>query len=318
MSLGGAFNYYYALLMSGTTSGDPLYLEARAGGTSSYARTTTGYSINTWHHSCAVVASATDRRVFIDGGSKDTETVTRNPTITTTAIGVNLHGGTAYNGMVGAMAEAAIWDVALTDAEVAIVASGISPLLMRPNDLVAYWPIIGRTSPEIDIFGGYDMSITGGSMAAAPHPRIAYPSHKTYQIPPYIVNPIVNVNTLVLNGVVISTDVIGGTRTVSLDTLTLAGSAVTANVNAVGFIIVDTLTLAGSAVTVSVDANVSIPVNTLTLSGSAVTVSAGTTVTTSVNTLTLASSAITASVVATVSISMNTLTLAGSAQVLYS
>ncbi len=38
--------------------------------------------------------------------------------------------------------EEANWNVALTDAEVAALASGVSPLLVRPENLVRYRPLI--------------------------------------------------------------------------------------------------------------------------------------------------------------------------------
>lgn len=36
----------------------------------------------------------------------------------------------------------AIWDVALSDAEVALLSRGASPMLVRPEALVEYWPMI--------------------------------------------------------------------------------------------------------------------------------------------------------------------------------
>ena len=65
-----------------------------------YAETTTGYSINTWHHLAGVWAAADDIRVYIDGGSKGIATT---PTLLTglvtanrTCYGVSDGAGTAY------------------------------------------------------------------------------------------------------------------------------------------------------------------------------------------------------------------------------
>ena len=62
------------------------------------------------------------------------------------------------------------------------MAAGYSPLLIRPQSLVFYAPIIGRTSPEIDVVGGYDMTLYNGP-TTVPHPRVIHPSTQIYKIP---------------------------------------------------------------------------------------------------------------------------------------
>ena len=84
-------------------------------------------------------------------------------------------GATNNNSMDGYMAEAAVWNVALTSAEVSVLSKGYSPLLVRPQSIVSYWPLIGRTSPEIDLVGGYGMTLVNAPTTAA-HPRIIYPT----------------------------------------------------------------------------------------------------------------------------------------------
>jgi hypothetical protein len=71
------------------------------------------------------------------------------------------------------MAEVGIWNAALTDAEVAILALGYSPDQVRPASLVEYWKLIGRNSPETGI-KGYDMTLYNAPLVAN-HPRIIYP-----------------------------------------------------------------------------------------------------------------------------------------------
>lgn len=102
--------------------------------------TSTAYSANTWHHALAVFASLSDIRVYIDGGSKGTTTANFTPSgIDITTIGRNEALG---NYMDGQIAEAAMWNVALTDAEAAVLGKGFSPLLVRPANLVLYMPLI--------------------------------------------------------------------------------------------------------------------------------------------------------------------------------
>jgi hypothetical protein len=66
------------------------------------------------------------------------------------------------------VAEAAIWNVELTHDEMAILGTGMSPLAVRPGSLVGYWPVVGRTSPEIGVVGG-SMTVSG-SPAYTDHP----------------------------------------------------------------------------------------------------------------------------------------------------
>lgn len=167
-----ADNYHY-LRAAGSVASDPVQAGSAASGTARNATSSTGYSLNTWHHAAGVFTAAADRAAFIDGGSKGTNTQSTTPAgLDATAIG-RLETSTPANHMSGMIAEAAVWDVALTDAEVAILAAGYSPLFVRPENRIAYWPLLGRTSPEIDIIGRFEMTVTGAVVAA--HPRVRYP-----------------------------------------------------------------------------------------------------------------------------------------------
>jgi hypothetical protein len=74
--------------------------------------------------------------------------------------------------MSGRVAEGVIYGVALSDAEVAQLATGVSPLLVRPGDILNYYPLIGRASPEIDLVGGNNLTVTGA--AAGAHTAMRY------------------------------------------------------------------------------------------------------------------------------------------------
>ncbi len=186
---------HHRLLIRGAEGGDPV-----AAGTQTVAAgytdaiTSTGYSANTWHHAAGVWASPTSRAAYIDGGSKGTDATSKTPAGTPDSLIIGLIEGSNGSGqsqyMSGRIAEVAIWDVALTDAEVAILALGYSPLLIRPQSLVAYWPLIGRTSPEIDIVGGYDMALNNGPTTVA-HPRVLYPSRPHILLPSDVAPPVV-------------------------------------------------------------------------------------------------------------------------------
>ena len=178
---------YYRLFFYGTGAGDPIGAQSlKVGVSNAFAETTTGYSQSTLHHIAGVFASDISRSVYIDGGSKGISTteVVLSVTNPTAAIGALKPTGVATDFLDGTAAECGIWNVVLTDAEVAGLALGYSPLLIRPQSLVAYWPLIGRTSPEIDLVGGYDMTLVNAPTTAA-HPPVMYPvSPQMFRPPP--------------------------------------------------------------------------------------------------------------------------------------
>ena len=145
------------------------------------ADTTTGPTTNTWHHACAVFASATSRSAYIDGGSKGTNTDSETASsINNVSIGRTYYYNSADNvwsgSYSGAVAEVGIWNVALTDSEIAILGNGYSPLFVRPQSLVFYAPLIRTVLDRID-----NKTFTAnGSPAVAAHPAIIYPA-QVYQ-----------------------------------------------------------------------------------------------------------------------------------------
>ena len=165
----------WGLTLRGDVDGDPVGAYTQV---TSYSRTdtTTGYSANTWHHVAGVWYDATNRSAFIDGGSKDT-----NPAIQTIlgqdrfSIGRNgrLSPGNYFS---GSIAEAAVWNIALTDAEVAILAAGYSPLFVHPQNLVFYMPLV-RDNDE-DIVGVLSLTAFSGNSGPgiSAHPRIIRPA----------------------------------------------------------------------------------------------------------------------------------------------
>lgn len=146
------------------------------------ALTSTTISASTVFHACGVWASATDRRAFLNGGGKVTEATSLTPAgIDRTSIGVG-DSSSASNPLApagtGSLAEVAIWNVALADADVASLALGVHPFMVRPDKLVAYWPMIGTYSPEINRKSNTATMAIQGSLSQSAHPRIFMPSQR--------------------------------------------------------------------------------------------------------------------------------------------
>lgn len=178
---------FHALFIQGSAVGDPVCAYSFAG-TGAYSTTTTGYSINTWHHACGVWSATNSRKSYIDAGSVGENTTDLTPVgLDRTAIGKLMRstpGGPFY----GRIAEAGIWNVVLDTSEISALARGALPLRVRPGSLVAYWPLWGRTSPEIDPVGKYDMTVVGAT--AADHCRTVRAMRRWSRIAPTVASAI--------------------------------------------------------------------------------------------------------------------------------
>lgn len=162
---------YHVLVAHGGLGGDPVTARSRAA--NGTAQSSTGYSINTWHHACGVFTAADDRAAFIDGGSKGTD-ATSSADTGFDAMSIGRVGDSSPSDYFsGRIAEVGIWDVALSDAEVAVLGAGYSPLFVRPQNLVAYWSLI--RDEDQDRVGGFDMTAFN-TPTIATHAPVSYPT----------------------------------------------------------------------------------------------------------------------------------------------
>lgn len=133
------------------------------------------YSADTWYHVGGVFTNPTSRNIYVDGISRGSNSTSSTPTgLDQTAIGM-FRDDTPRAPFDGYLAEAAVYSTNLTAAEMAILAMGMSPLAVRPQNLVAYWPLYGNLSPEPDwLENKYNMTLTNGP-TKADHPPVVYP-----------------------------------------------------------------------------------------------------------------------------------------------
>ena len=75
----------------------------------------------------------------------------------------------------GSIAEVAFWSTALSDAEVAILAKGYSPLFVQPQNLFFYAPLIRDL---IDYIEAQSFSNYINAPDISVHPSIIYPTSK--------------------------------------------------------------------------------------------------------------------------------------------
>lgn len=136
---------FFLLLLRGATAGDYVVNNARddGTGTNEFTESAIAYTANTWQHAAAVFTTDTDRDVYINGGSKGSAAGTEvvAPSINRTGIGCLYRQSITYY-MSGKIAEVAIWDIALTQAEIAQLAGGATPTTIQSGNLLAYWPLL--------------------------------------------------------------------------------------------------------------------------------------------------------------------------------
>lgn len=133
-----------------------------------------------WHHCLGVWRSSTDRQAYVNGTGDTVGTTSKTMgSISSLRIGAASEG---WYVLTGYLAHPACWNVALTDGEIAALAAGASPLSIRPGALVAYWPFLGRDSPEIDVVGRYDLTVTNAA-ANAEEPRAPWSSRGRIFLP---------------------------------------------------------------------------------------------------------------------------------------
>ena len=155
--------HYAGLWFRGDVAGDPVDILIESVGVQNTARSTTGCTSGKWHHACGVFSSSTSRTVYLDGGSSATNNTSTTPSLDRTEVGA-WRSSLWFNGDI---AEVGIWNIDLTAAEVASLAKGVSPALIRPQNHVAYLPLIRDTHEIVNATGFTDVNTT-----AANHPRV--------------------------------------------------------------------------------------------------------------------------------------------------
>ncbi len=131
----------------------------------------------TWHHLAVVFTSTTSRTAYLDG--------TAGTTATSTVLapsGWNITDGgifpPTYSVLNGAISDVAIWNTALTGAQITSLAGGAIPSSVASANLAAYWPLSG-SSPEPDSPANtYPWTVTG-TMPYVAGPLSSGPSFST-------------------------------------------------------------------------------------------------------------------------------------------
>ncbi len=184
----GAGSDHFILLSLRVSGGNPQVVRFAhrgvGGAGTSVADTTANWTLNTWQHATGILATNTDRRVFLNAANKDTDSQEIiSSGLNTIEIGA-LQTTSRVIFMSGNLAEVAIYDLSAwpgatdvlkADAFEKIVpslAAGVSPLNF-PLGLVAYYPLIRDINDRV---GGFNMTDNGGTVSE--HVDSLYPFPK--------------------------------------------------------------------------------------------------------------------------------------------
>ena len=134
------------------------------GGTSSAGAATTG----TLFHAAGVFASSASRTAYANGVAGNANTSNITPTgLNRIGIGARVRSSVdSYHD--GLIAEVGIWNAALTAAEIASLAKGVTCNKVRPQSLVFYAPLIRDLQ---DVRGGLTITNTNSATVTS-HPRV--------------------------------------------------------------------------------------------------------------------------------------------------
>ena len=150
-----------------------------AAGANSSAAGASACSAGVWNHIAGVYPSATSRFAYANGavGSENATSRTPASAIDKTSIGCLVYSSnTIYQSATeDTLAEVGFWNVALTAADMLQLAAGYSPLFVKPESLVAYYPLIrgDASGDEPDLIGGAKM-VEQGTVAVQNHAPVRY------------------------------------------------------------------------------------------------------------------------------------------------
>ena len=158
---------HYRIVASGDVANDPVRWISWDGEKQYGASTATGYTADTWHS--VIACQYTGGTVSLDGAAFSSglkiSAGGKTPLLSISSAGV-------YRAIAGDVAEVAIWDVFMSQAQyaadVAALAKGISPMTILPGNLLHYWDLTRGLQDQI---GGCTLTAFNDPTVSE-HPRV--------------------------------------------------------------------------------------------------------------------------------------------------
>lgn len=161
-------NDRWSLLLGAT---DVISFQVGASGSFGTVSTTNTITAGTWHHVAGSYNTTVNQpqQVWIDGTKTGPTNSSRTPVagnLNRTLLGSTYISSALTQYFNGRIAEAAIWSVVLSDADVTSLSKGFKPSAVRPDKLALYMPLVREVQ---DVRAG--LSFTNNATAVAVHPR---------------------------------------------------------------------------------------------------------------------------------------------------
>ena len=160
----------YLLRACGGLSGDPVRFSAFSEGEEQHISSSSAFSANTWHTVIATANRSAGINVSLDGGAFAYKFTSKFPN--GNASWVRIGGVVGYRTLRGSVAEVALYDCNLAasaySADVAALAKGFSPASIRPQNLLAYWPLVRGLQDHV---GGHTLTAQSDPVVVE-HPRV--------------------------------------------------------------------------------------------------------------------------------------------------
>lgn len=150
------FNEYWRLNAEGDIFTGEFMFFANDSGAIGRAQSTTIPTVGTWYHVCGIEIASNSRAILINGGDKATNATNLTPDNADSIAISYENDSTPGDPWDGDIAEAFLYNVALTDREIWQLAHNKLPPEIRPQNLVGYWPLRRSHTWDRDMSGrGY-------------------------------------------------------------------------------------------------------------------------------------------------------------------
>lgn len=123
-----------------------------------------------WVHLAAVFSATNSRVAYANGTAASANTTNVSVAYDRVYVGAYYTNGGLQSGFYndGDIAEVGIYSAALSSDEIAALAKDYTPDRIRPGALEFYAPVFGRHSPELEIAGGNNLTVTGATQSDHP------------------------------------------------------------------------------------------------------------------------------------------------------
>lgn len=135
------------------------------------------FTTGQWNHAM-IVRNAGTAQLYLNGSTLGSSTATVPNALTGSGVFGTDGVGTVTTGTLQ-YADLCFYTRVLAADEIAALGKGYSPLAVSRRNLVRYIPLLGRTSPEIELMTGSGLTVTGTTYADHPPLRfqtVSYPS----------------------------------------------------------------------------------------------------------------------------------------------